>query len=66
MLSRSGAAGLARLQAGAAAVIAAGGAATLAGRRALQALDADALALGASPGGAADLLAAALFLDRPA
>ena len=32
--------------------------------RALRALDADALALGASPGGAADLLAAALFLDR--
>ena len=66
VLSRAGAAGLARLQSGAAAVIAAGGAATLAGRRALQALDADALALGASPGGAADLLAAALFLDGPA
>ena len=64
VLSRAGAAGLARLQAGAAAVTAAGGVATLAGRRALRALDADALALGASPGGAADLLAAALFLDR--
>ncbi len=64
VLSRAGQAGLDRLQAGARAVAAAGGTATLAGRRALRALDADALALGASPGGAADLLAAALFLDR--
>ena len=64
VLSRAGTAGLVCLQAGAAAVTAAGGVATLAGRRALQALEADALALGASPGGAADLLAAALFLDR--
>ncbi len=64
VLSRAGAAGLALLQVGATAVIAAGGVATFAGRRALHALDADALVLGASPGGAADLLAAALFLDR--
>ena len=64
VLSRAGTGGLARLQRGAAAVAAAGGAATLAGRRALRRLDADALALGASPGGAADLLAATLFLDR--
>ena len=64
VLSRSGAAGLARLHALASAVNAAGGVATLAGRRALRVLDAEALALGASPGGAADLLAAALFLDR--
>ena len=38
--------------------------ATLAGRRLLRQLDARALALNASPGGAADLLAATLFLDR--
>ena len=64
VLSRAGRPGLDRLQAGARAVAAGGGTGTLAGRRALRALDADALALGASPGGAADLLAAALFLDR--
>ncbi|WP_313316369.1 triphosphoribosyl-dephospho-CoA synthase, partial [Stutzerimonas nitrititolerans] len=49
---------------GARAVLAAGGAASLAGRRQLRALDHAMLALNASPGGAADLLAATLFLDR--
>ncbi|WP_312516111.1 triphosphoribosyl-dephospho-CoA synthase, partial [Stutzerimonas nitrititolerans] len=38
--------------------------ASLAGRRQLRALDHAMLALNASPGGAADLLAATLFLDR--
>ena len=46
------------------AVLEAGGAASLAGRRQLRLLDRDMLALNASPGGAADLLAATLFLDR--
>ncbi|MEO5660304.1 MAG: triphosphoribosyl-dephospho-CoA synthase, partial [Polaromonas sp.] len=45
-------------------VLAAGGVATLTGRRLLHQLDAHALAFNASPGGAADLLAATLFLDR--
>ncbi|WP_205894941.1 triphosphoribosyl-dephospho-CoA synthase, partial [Metapseudomonas otitidis] len=49
---------------GAGAVLAAGGAASLAGRRQLRALEARLLALNVSPGGAADLLAACLFLDQ--
>ena len=64
VLSRGGPGTLAQLQNAAAAVLAAGGAATLPGRRALRQLDADALACNASPGGVADLLAATLFLDR--
>lgn len=64
VLWRSGAQGLAALQEGARAVLDAGGSASLAGRRRLQALDALLLQLNASPGGAADLLAACLFLDR--
>lgn len=64
VLSRGGAAALACVQRGAARVLAAGGAGSLAGRRALRALDTQLLALGVSPGGAADLLAATLFLDR--
>ncbi|CAJ0731437.1 2-(5''-triphosphoribosyl)-3'-dephosphocoenzyme-A synthase [Ralstonia mannitolilytica] len=43
---------------------AAGGLATPQGRRALRLLEKDMLARHVSPGGAADLLAAALFLDR--
>ena len=43
---------------------AAGGCATVLGRAALARLDAQMLAQNASPGGAADLLAATLFLDR--
>ncbi|MBH9326363.1 triphosphoribosyl-dephospho-CoA synthase, partial [Pseudomonas aeruginosa] len=50
--------------AGARAGPAAGGRARLAGRRRLGARDRRLLALNASPGGAADLLAACLFLDR--
>jgi triphosphoribosyl-dephospho-CoA synthase len=64
VLSRGGLTALTRLQTASAAVLAAGGAATLPGRRALRQLDADALASKLSPGGAADLLAATLFLDR--
>ncbi|MBA1279090.1 triphosphoribosyl-dephospho-CoA synthase [Stutzerimonas stutzeri] len=64
VLHRAGLEGLNRMQAGARAVLAAGGAASLAGRRQLRELDRDMLALNASPGGAADLLAATLFLDR--
>ena len=64
VLSRAGPAALQALQEDAAAVLAGGGVATLTGRRLLRQLDARALALNASPGGAADLLAATLFLDR--
>ena len=64
VLSRAGPAALRALQEDAAAVLAGGGVATLTGRRLLRQLDAQALALNASPGGAADLLAATLFLDR--
>ncbi|HCR2239561.1 TPA: triphosphoribosyl-dephospho-CoA synthase, partial [Klebsiella pneumoniae] len=44
--------------------LAAGGCASFVGRAALARLDAIMLAQNASPGGAADLLAATLFLDR--
>jgi triphosphoribosyl-dephospho-CoA synthase len=64
VLSRGGRAALAQVQRAAAAVLAAGGAATLAGRRSLRRFAADAVACNLSPGGAADLLAATLFLDR--
>ncbi|MGZ3233767.1 MAG: triphosphoribosyl-dephospho-CoA synthase [Croceibacterium sp.] len=64
VLSRGGVAALTQLQQSASGVLAAGGAATLPGRRALRRLDAEALASKVSPGGAADLLAATLFLDR--
>ncbi|WP_423821227.1 triphosphoribosyl-dephospho-CoA synthase [Salinisphaera sp. SPP-AMP-43] len=64
VLHRAGAAGLVAVQDRAAAVAVAGGADTAAGRRALAALDAELIARNASPGGAADLLAATLFIDR--
>ena len=64
VLWRSGPAGLAAVQQGALAVLGAGGSATLAGRRQLRELDQQLLHLNASPGGAADLLAACLFLDK--
>lgn len=64
VLSRGGVAALLAVQAGAARVLAAGGAGTRAGAEALLALEAAMLELHVSPGGAADLLAATLFLDR--
>ncbi|MEX5627064.1 triphosphoribosyl-dephospho-CoA synthase [Pseudomonas marginalis] len=64
VLYRAGTAGLQAMQHGAQAVLDAGGSATLAGRRSLHELDNQLLALNASPGGAADLLAACLFIDR--
>ncbi|MDR5740951.1 MULTISPECIES: triphosphoribosyl-dephospho-CoA synthase [unclassified Caballeronia] len=64
VLARGGRNALAELQHGASLVLAEGGVATLAGRRHLRALDQRLVELHVSPGGAADLLAAALFLDR--
>ncbi len=63
VLHRSGMTGLEAMQRGAQRVLDAGGSASLAGRRHLQALDQQLLSLNASPGGAADLLAACLFID---
>ncbi|MDG9884259.1 triphosphoribosyl-dephospho-CoA synthase [Pseudomonas sp. GD04058] len=64
VLWRAGPQGLHAMQQGARAILDAGGSASLAGRRRLSELDASLLALNASPGGAADLLAACLFLDN--
>ncbi|AHL36447.1 triphosphoribosyl-dephospho-CoA synthase [Pseudomonas brassicacearum] len=64
VLYRAGEPGLQAMQQGAKAVLDAGGSASLGGRRQLHALDQQLIALNASPGGAADLLAACLFLDR--
>lgn len=66
VLSRSGLEGLNIMHQGAQAVLEAGGTASRAGQLALAQLEKDMLACHASPGGAADLLAAALFLDRTA
>jgi len=63
LLHRGGLAALHAAQAGARAVIDAGGTSTIAGWDALLALDGDLLERWASPGGCADLLAACLFLD---
>lgn len=63
LLHRAGLAGLHAAQQGARRVLDAGGSATREGRAALAALDHALLSLNASPGGAADLLAATLFLD---
>jgi triphosphoribosyl-dephospho-CoA synthase len=63
LLHRGGWSAVAAAQRGARQVLAHGGAATAAGRRALLALDAELLRRQASPGGCADLLAACLFLD---
>jgi triphosphoribosyl-dephospho-CoA synthase len=63
LLHRGGRAALQDARTGARAVLAAGGNATAAGRRALRSLEAVLLRHDASPGGSADLLAAALFLD---
>jgi triphosphoribosyl-dephospho-CoA synthase len=64
VLYRAGEHGLQTMQLGARAVLDAGGSASLAGRRRLHELDQQLIALNASPGGAADLLAACLFIDR--
>ena len=64
VLYRAGPEGISTMQRGVRAVLDAGGSATLAGRRQLHELDQHLLALNASPGGAADLLAACLFIDR--
>ena len=64
VLYRAGEQGLLTMQRGAQKVLDAGGSATLGGRRALHELDQQLLSLNASPGGAADLLAACLFIDR--
>jgi triphosphoribosyl-dephospho-CoA synthase len=63
LLHRGGLDALEAAQSGARAVLAAGGSSTAAGWHALLRLDAELLALHASPGGCADLLAACLFLD---
>jgi triphosphoribosyl-dephospho-CoA synthase len=63
LLHRGGFAALNTAQTGAAAVFAAGGTATVQGWELLQRLDRNLVALNASPGGSADLLAATLFLD---
>lgn len=64
VLHRAGLAGREAAQTGAQRVRDAGGIATRAGRAAFDALERALLALNASPGGAADLLAATLFIDR--
>lgn len=64
VLYRAGEHGLQTMQLGAQAVLDAGGSASLAGRRRLHELHQQLIALNASPGGAADLLAACLFIDR--
>ena len=63
LLHRGGLVALNTAQAGAAAILAAGGTTTIQGWKLLQQLDRDLIALNASPGGSADLLAATLFLD---
>lgn len=64
VLYRAGEQGLQTMQLGAQAVLDAGGSASLGGRRRLHELDQQLIALNASPGGAADLLAACLLIDR--
>lgn len=64
VLARGGRSALAEMQHGARRVLKHGGAGALAGRRHLKMLDRRLVDLHVSPGGAADLLAAALFLDR--
>ncbi|MCG9512844.1 triphosphoribosyl-dephospho-CoA synthase [Acinetobacter pittii] len=64
VLYRSGTSGLKRMQQGAQQVLDLGGSSSLEGRRALHLLEIDLLRMKASAGGAADLLAATLFIDR--
>ncbi|MGF6725527.1 triphosphoribosyl-dephospho-CoA synthase [Paraburkholderia sp. GAS41] len=63
LLHRAGLPGLQAGQHGARRVLELGGSSTVAGRAALAELDRALLSLNASPGGAADLLAATLFID---
>lgn len=63
VLSRSGMKGLKLMQQGANDIIRAGGVATESGFNKLIELNRDMVAINASPGGAADLLAATLFVD---
>jgi triphosphoribosyl-dephospho-CoA synthase len=63
VLHRGGSAGLRALQAGAQAVMDAGGFRTPEGRRRFAALDDMCLTRRLSPGGSGDLLSATLFLD---
>ncbi len=63
LLHRAGWPALAAAKSGAQAVLALGGSATPAGQAAFARLESRLLALNASPGGAADLLAATLFID---
>ncbi len=64
LLHRGGRAALQAAKTGAWAVLAAGGTAAVAGLERLHRLHADLMALWASPGGSADLLAVTVFLDR--
>lgn len=64
VLSRGGLPALEAMHQGARAVLDAGGIGTLAGKQLLHCLEQRMLADNTSPGGAADLLAATLFLDR--
>jgi triphosphoribosyl-dephospho-CoA synthase len=64
LLHRGGLAALETAQAGAQAVLVAGGTVTPAGIERLHRLHAELMALWASPGGSADLLGVTLFLDR--
>jgi triphosphoribosyl-dephospho-CoA synthase len=64
ILSRGGREALGAAQAGAAKVLAAGGVGCRAGRAALRQLESRLLARKVSPGGAADILSATLFVDR--
>ncbi|SAK85640.1 triphosphoribosyl-dephospho-CoA synthase [Caballeronia fortuita] len=64
VLARGGRSALTETQDGARLVLMHGGAARFDGRRRLKALDRRLVELSVSPGGAADLLAAALFLDQ--
>lgn len=63
LLHRGGVAALNTAQAGAALILDAGGPGTPEGWKRLRQLDRDLLAINASPGGSADMLAATLFLD---
>jgi triphosphoribosyl-dephospho-CoA synthase len=64
LLHRGGRRALATAQTGAARVLANGGASTAAGQRALHHLHESLMALWASPGGSADMLAATLFIHQ--